>query len=115
GKESDVYEVLTDGGDLMALKFFRLGRTSFRGVTRKRFTGSGDSYGWASENYQSAKREFRALRKLEGLSEHIPKAISYNRHTLLLEEVLGVRLAARPDLANSRAMMLEILRTIRKI
>ncbi len=115
GKESDVYEVLTDGGELLALKFFRLGRTSFRGVTRKRFTGSRESYSWASKNYQSAKREFKALRKLEGISEHIPRAISCNRHTLLLEEVLGVRLANRPELEDASKMMDEILRTMRKI
>jgi RIO kinase 2 len=115
GKESDVYEVLTDGGEFLALKFFRLGRTSFRGVTRKRFTGSRESYGWASKNYQSAKREFKALRKLEGISEHIPGAISYNRHTLLLEEVLGVRLASRPELDDAEKMLREILGTMKEV
>jgi RIO kinase 2 len=115
GKESDVYEVLTDGGELLALKFFRLGRTSFRGVTRRRFTGTRESYNWASKNYQSAKREFKALKKLEGISEHIPGVISFIRHTLLLEEVLGVRLANRPELHDASGMLKEILRTMRKI
>lgn len=115
GKESDVYEVLTDSGELLALKFFRMGRTSFRGVTRKRFTGNRESYGWATKNYQSAKREFRALKALEGLSEHIPRPISYNRHTLLIEEVLGSRLAGRPELEDAPEMLSEILETIRVI
>ncbi len=40
GKESDVYEVLSEKGELYALKLFRLGRTSFRDVTRKRHASS---------------------------------------------------------------------------
>lgn len=36
GKESDVFEVMDDDGNVMALKLHRLGRTSFRAVKSKR-------------------------------------------------------------------------------
>jgi RIO kinase 2 len=115
GKESDVYEALTDTGELLALKFFRLGRTSFRDVRRKRFVDAYDSRSWATKNYQAARSEFRALTRLEGVSEHIPTAVSYNRHTALLQELPGVRLAERPDLSDPEGMLKDIIRAIRRI
>jgi RIO kinase 2 len=115
GKESDVYEALTDGGELLALKFFRLGRTSFRDVRRKRFVDTYDSRSWTTKNYQAARSEFQALKKLEGVSEHVPAAVSYNRHTVLLQKLLGVRLAERPDLNDPEGMLKEVVRAVRRI
>eukprot|EP00982_Pelagococcus_subviridis_P001830 14450-Pelagococcus_subviridis.AAC.3 len=36
GKESDVFEVITEDGETLAMKLHRLGRTSFRAVKQKR-------------------------------------------------------------------------------
>lgn len=36
GKESDIFEVMNDEGEVFALKLHRLGRTSFRAVKSKR-------------------------------------------------------------------------------
>lgn len=36
GKESDIFEVTNDEGEVFALKLHRLGRTSFRAVKSKR-------------------------------------------------------------------------------
>jgi len=56
-------------------------------------------------NYDAARREYQALKKLEGLSSVFPVAISYSRSTVLLEELAGVRLSQRPELQDPSAAL----------
>ncbi len=113
GKESDVYEAFTDEGGLLALKFFKLGRTSFRQVRRKRFVNQSAIRNWITINYEAAKREYTSLRKLEGLSAVFPRAFAYNRSTVLLEELNGVRLTQMSDLNDPRKVLEVILHAVR--
>lgn len=47
GKESDIFEVTNDEGEVFALKMHRLGRTSFRAVKNKRdYLGHRHNYSW---------------------------------------------------------------------
>lgn len=114
GKESDVYEVVNEEGSLFALKFFKLGRTSFTRVRRKRFSEGGEIRSWMTINYEAARREYISLTKLDGLGSAFPKAFSYNRSTVLLEHVSGVRLSERPELRDPEAALKTILLSIRK-
>jgi RIO kinase 2 len=114
GKESDVYEVLSEKGECFALKLFRLGRTSFRDVKRKRFSDRAELHNWITRNYQAAKREFESLGRLEGLTDSIPRAIASNRHTVLLEELRGIKLAERPELINPASTLREVIMTVKK-
>jgi RIO kinase 2 len=113
GKESDVYEVLSEKGELYALKLFRLGRTSFRDVTRKRYSSSRQFNTWLDVNYQAARREFNALEKLSEFTKNVPVAVATNRHTVLLRELPGVRLTNRPELVEPREVLREIMETVR--
>jgi len=114
GKESDVYEVLSPRSELFALKFFRLGRTSFRDVKRKRSTSSFDSITWVASNYKAARHEFGALQRLRKVTENVPTAVDRDRHTVLLQELPGVRLTQRPELEDPEAMLSIILQTARE-
>lgn len=114
GKESDVYETLTEEGTPLALKFYKLGRTSFTKVRKKRFREGAEMRSWMTANYEAAKREYTALKKLEGLSPVFPKPIAFSRSTVLLEEVAGVRLSQRPELEDAEATARTILESIRK-
>jgi len=114
GKESDVYEVLSPKGELYALKLFRLGRTSFREVARKRRTPPGQLNTWLDVNYQAAHREFNALTRLAGITKNVPVAVATNRHTVLLKELPGVRLATRPELVDPKGVLREIIETTRE-
>ncbi len=114
GKESDVYEAFTEEGGLYALKFYKLGRTSFTSVRKKRFTEGAEMKSWIAVNYEAARREYTALRKLEGLSPAFPKAYSYSRSTVLLEEVSGFRLSERPELDDPRSKLLSLLDSVKK-
>ncbi|MDV3277353.1 MAG: hypothetical protein LYZ69_02660 [Nitrososphaerales archaeon] len=113
GKESDVYEVFNDEGELYALKFFKLGRTSFTRVRKKRFLDKSEMKTWMTVNYEAAKREFTALKKLQGLSPSFPRAIAWHRSTVLLEELSGVRLSGRPELVDARTGLFSILEAAR--
>ncbi len=113
GKESDVYEAFAEEGGLLALKFFKIGRTSFRDVTRKRYVVRSDARGWIARNYEAAKRELTSLRKLESLTESVPRAIAHDRSTVLLEELSGVKLVERPELDDPPLILKEIIDCVR--
>jgi len=114
GKESDVYEVLSPRSDLFALKLFRLGRTSFRDVRRKRSSARLESNTWVTSNYEAARHEFAALLKLRRVTERVPTAVDRDRHTVLLDELPGVRLSQRPELEDPVEVLEQVLLTARE-
>ncbi len=113
GKESDVYEALTEEGTVYALKLYKIGRISFTNVRKKRVRETAEFKSWMTANYDAARREYHALRKLEGLSAAYPKAVSYSRSTVLLEELSGVRLSQRPYLEDPLRALRTILGAVR--
>ena len=113
GKESDVYEALTEEGTVYALKFYKIGRTSFTSIRKKRVRESAEFRTWMTANYDAARREYDALRKLEGLSPAFPRAIAYSRSTVLLEELSGVRLSQRPYLEEPASALRAVIDSMR--
>lgn len=113
GKESDVYEALTEEGTVYALKLYKIGRISFTSIRKKRVRESAEFRSWMTANYDAARREYHALRKLEGLSPAFPKAVAYSRSTVLLEELSGVRLSQRPYLQDPAAALRTVLESMR--
>jgi RIO kinase 2 len=113
GKESDVYEAFTDEGGLLALKFFKLGRASFREVRRKRSVEHSEIKNWMAINYEAAKREYTSLRRLEGLSAVFPKAVAFDRSTVLFEELNGVRLTQMSELNYPMKVLKVILHAVK--
>jgi len=114
GKESDVYEAMTEEGMVYALKLYKIGRISFTSIRKKRVRETAEFKSWMTANYDAAKREYHALRKLEGLGPTFPKAIAYSRSTVLLQELSGVRLSQRPyleDPARALKTVVESMRT----
>jgi RIO kinase 2 len=99
---------------LYALKLFRLGRTSFRDVTRKRRSDKSKGNTWLRSNYQAADREFRALTSLSAVTKNVPIAVACDRHTVLLGELPGVRLTNKPELLDSRRVLREIVDTVKQ-
>ena len=113
GKESDVYEALTEEGTAYALKLYKIGRISFTNIRKKRVRESAEFRSWMTANYDAAKREYHALRKLEGLGPTFPKAIAYSRSTVLLQELSGVRLSQRPYLEDPAGALRTIIESMR--
>ena len=113
GKESDVYEALTEEGSVYALKLYKIGRTSFTSIRKKRVREAAEFRSWMTANYDAARREYHALRKLEDLSRSFPRAIAYSRSTVLLEELTGVRLSQRPELEDPKGGLRAVLDAMR--
>jgi RIO kinase 2 len=110
GKEADVYEGIR-GDDLrVILKFYRIGRISFRDVRRKRaYTSPLRHHHWLLVNIHAARKEFRALRILRRLGLTVPRPIARAYHVVVQELVDGVLLADRPAISQPRAVLLQIL------
>jgi RIO kinase 2 len=113
GKESDVYEALTEEGTVYALKLYKIGRISFTSIRKTRVRETAEFRSWMTANYDAARREYDALRKLDGLSEVFPRAVAYSRSTILLEELSGVRLSQRPELQDPGKMLTRIIEAMR--
>lgn len=113
GKESEIYMGLAPNGAEVAIKFLRIGRTSFRQTARTRSWIIGRGTSWYLQSRIAAEREFRALQELEPLNVCTPKPIGYNRHVVVIEFINGVELFLRPPLSDPELVLLKVLETIR--
>ena len=112
GKESEIYEGLAPGGVHVAVKFLRLGRTSFRKIARVRDWGVGASLSWYRLSVIVAEREYKALRELVVHRTLVPAPFGYNRHVVVIEFINGVELYKKPDLEDPRRVLMDILETL---
>ena len=88
GKESDIFEVTNDDGEVFALKLHRLGRTSFRAVKSKRdYLGRRQNYSWLYLSRLAALKEFAFMKALYDHGFPVPQAIDNNRHAVLMSLV----------------------------
>ncbi|KAL6501315.1 hypothetical protein OROHE_024962 [Orobanche hederae] len=63
GKESDIFEVATEDGTVLAMKLHRLGRTSFRAVKSKRdYLRHRSSFNWLYLSRLAALKEFAFMK-----------------------------------------------------
>ncbi|MDH5418855.1 MAG: AarF/UbiB family protein [Candidatus Bathyarchaeota archaeon] len=116
GKEADVYDALTPTGQQVAVKFQRLGRTSFKQTKRKRGYVTEYTYtpDWHHQSRIAAKKEYKALEMLYPKGVAVPKPIKQNRHVLVMSMIEGAELYHYPELSNPQAVLNEILANIRK-
>ncbi|NPA47913.1 MAG: tyrosine protein kinase [Thermococci archaeon] len=108
GKEADVYEALTPDGERVAVKFNRIGRTSFTRVKLYRKGLDKHHTSWLYISRLMARREHEALRLLNPIAS-VPKPICWNRHTIVMEFIEGTELA---DLDLPTSLAGEVLDTV---
>ncbi|GAB4308667.1 MAG: serine/threonine-protein kinase RIO2 [Promethearchaeota archaeon] len=143
GKEADVYEVLgtptpsrdvdrdkatgqtevaqtTPAGEekgeplvQLALKFHRLGRTSFRNVRKLRgYLGSRGHMSWLYASRLAAEREFEGLKRVEPLGVPIPRPVAQNRHAVLMTRVDGIEIRHFPEFPDPRRVYDKIVNLV---
>ncbi|ALU11529.1 serine/threonine kinase [Ignicoccus islandicus DSM 13165] len=113
GKESDVYLGITPSGKEVAVKFHRVGRTSFRHVARHRSYKLESS--WLLQSKVSAQREFAALRELSSVGAKVPEPIARSRHVVVTELIKGaVELSEKPPLKDPLKAFQDVIETIDK-
>ena len=116
GKESDVYDALTPDGRQVALKFHRLGRTSFKKTKLKRDYTTKYSYtpDWHRQSSIAAKKEFVALKLLYPKGVAVPEPIAQVRHVLVMGAIEGAELYRYLELSDAGAVLDEILLNVRR-
>jgi len=116
GKESDVYDALAPGGKQVALKFHRLGRTSFKKTKLKRNYTIKYSYtpDWHHQSRIAAKKEYVALKLLHSKGIAVPEPIKQTRHVLVMSMIDGTELFHHPTLPDAKTVLNEILVNVRR-
>ena len=102
GKESDVFEVVTEEGETLALKLHRLGRTSFRAVKAKRdyIKATTTHTNWLYLSRLAALKEHAFMKALGENGFPVPRAVDVNRHAVLMSLVDGAPLTRRYRLSD---------------
>lgn len=115
GKESDVYDALAPNEERVAIKFHRLGRTSFKKTKIKRDYTTEYSYtpNWHHRSRIAARREYMALKRLYQNDVAVPKPIKQTRHVLVMSMIEGVELFRYRDLQNPMTALSEILMNVK--
>ena len=116
GKESDVYGALTPDKQQVALKFHRLGRTSFKKTKLKRNYTIKYSYtpDWDQQSRIAAKKEYKTLKLLYPKGVAVPEPIKQTRHVLVMSMIEGVELYHLQKLLDPQAVYDEILVNVRR-
>lgn len=101
GKESDIFEVATEDGTILAMKLHRLGRTSFRAVKSKRdYLKHRSSFNWLYLSRLAALKEFAFMKALQEHGFPVPNAVDCNRHCVIMSLVQGYPLVQVKQLQN---------------
>ncbi|KAL4352416.1 hypothetical protein GQ457_06G014980 [Hibiscus cannabinus] len=101
GKESDIFEVASEDGTVMAMKLHRLGRTSFRAVKSKRdYLRHRSSFNWLYLSRLAALKEFAFMKALEEHGFPVPNAVDCNRHCVVMSLIQGYPLVQVKQLQN---------------
>lgn len=115
GKEADVYDALAPDGTQVAVKFHRLGRTSFRQTKRKRgYIAQRLHTSWLYQSRLAAQKEFEALKLAYPHGVSVPKPIQQNRHVVVMGMIQGSELVEYIQIPNPHKVLNEILFNIRK-
>ncbi|XP_062114712.1 uncharacterized protein LOC133825834 [Humulus lupulus] len=101
GKESDIFEVATEDGTVLAMKLHRLGRVSFRAVKSKRdYLKHRSNFNWLYLSRLAALKEFAFMKALGEHGFPVPNAVDCNRHCVNMSLVQGYPLVQVKQLQN---------------
>ncbi len=115
GKESDVFEGLTYSDEVVAVKFHRLGRTSFRQTKKYRtYIGDRRHISWLYQARLAAEREYEGLNILYPKGVAVPRPISWNRHVVVTSLIEGIVLYEVPSLSDPEEVLEKILKNVKK-
>ncbi len=115
GKEADVYDALSPEGRRVAVKFHRLGRTSFRQTRRKRgYIAHQRRVSWLYQSRLAAEKEFEALKLVYPLDVAVPEPIQKNRHVIVMGMIEGTELYNYLEVPDPEKVFNEILLHVRK-
>lgn len=114
GKEADVFEGITSDEKTVAVKFHRLGRTSFRDTKRKRdYLSRPGHTSWLYQSRLAAEFEFRALKLMYDAGVSVPEPLYQNRHCIVMQFIKGPQLSDIISLDEPEVFLMDILDNMR--
>jgi RIO kinase 2 len=115
GKEADVYQAITPENQVVAIKFHRLGRTSFRDTRRKReYIADRKHMSWLYQSRLAAENEYEALEIVHKGGVASPEPFAQNRHCIVMQIIEGIQLSEVIELDYPREYLMDILKNVRK-
>ncbi|MGC9148950.1 MAG: RIO1 family regulatory kinase/ATPase [Sulfolobales archaeon] len=117
GKESVVYIAKNYKDDLVAIKFYRIGWSSFREFSRRR--GYGLDLGgstWLLRSIVAAEREYSIMKKLINIiPDKIPQIFARELNAIVMEYIDGKELHKVLGLKNPLKIFSDIIDVIREV
>lgn len=115
GKEADIYEALDANGEKVSLKFYRIGRTSFQDVLRRRrYVEPGENVPWLERSKKAAEREYKALNLLFKQDVSVPEPIDRRHHVVVMEYLDGEIISEAKTVLNPDLVFEECLDAVRE-
>jgi RIO kinase 2 len=115
GKEADIYDAITDEGDRVAVKFHRLGRTSFRETRKKRsYIQRRQHTPWHYQSRLAAEKEYSIMGQVFEAGVSSPNPIHQNRHAVVMSYIDGYNLNDVASLDDPRGFLDDILLNVKK-
>ncbi|MEM2910034.1 MAG: RIO1 family regulatory kinase/ATPase [Nitrososphaerota archaeon] len=111
GKEADVYDAISREGTRLAVKFFRIGRPSFKKYERVRESLI-KAHNYLEASIRAAYMEFKALSMLAG-KVPVPIPVYRTRHVVVTELFEGIELASLSKLEDAEGVLLKIIEAIK--
>jgi len=112
GKESEIYIAKDKEGNLLAVKFYKIGRISFQKVARVRSYLT-DERNWMIRSMVAAEREFKALKDLINHTPYVPKVRGWSKHAVVIDYVEGIELYRYKDARDPESILKRILHALR--
>ncbi len=112
GKESDVFDVINDTGENSVIKFYRIGRTSFRSTRKTRtYVDVSSQHQWLAINIGAAQKEAEGLTRAKGAGVNVPEFIARDRHAVLMSKIDGLMLyrCRKTDIEDPKVLLRQIL------
>ena len=113
GKESEIYIAKDSEGNVIAVKFYKIGRVSFQKVARVR-SYLVDEPNWMIRSKVAAEREFKALKDLMKYAKYVPKVYAWSKHAVVTEYIEGIELYRYAEAKDPLSMLEKILITLRE-
>ncbi len=112
GKESEICIAKDKDGNLLAVKFYKIGRISFQKVARVRSYLTNES-NWMIRSMVAAEREFKALKDLVNYTPYVPKVKGWSKHAIVINYIEGVELYRYKSVRNPESILKKILHALR--
>jgi len=115
GKEADIFDAITDEGNRVAVKFHRLGRTSFRETRRKRdYIQRRGHAPWHYQSRLAAEKEFSVQSRAHERGVSTPSPIQQNRHVVVMGYIDGHNLNDVASLDDPEGFLDDIIENVVK-